>query len=88
MSNFKAEYVLSLEKSLHSAEYVIRRQNAEIARLTDECKELNTTIDDLRAELKYLRKATANRCGTCIYAVPAVYGKSKMRISVLCNGTI
>lgn len=80
MSNFTAEYVYSLEKSLHSAEYVIRRQNAEIARLTDECKALNTTIDDLRAELKYLRKATANRCGTCVYAKPVVWGRSTMHV--------
>ena len=80
MSNFTTAYVGSLESELKSTKYVVIRQNVEIQRLTDECKVLHTTIDDLRAELKYLRKATANRCGTCIYAKPVVWGKSTMHV--------
>ena len=80
MTDAEAGYIDYLEGELKSAKYVVKRQNTEIERLTVECKELNTTISDLRAELKYLRKATANRCGTCVYAKPAVYGKSKMHV--------
>ena len=80
MSNFTAAYVGSLERELTATKTVVARQNAEIEWLTKENKELNTTIDGLRAELKYLRKATANRCGTCVYAKPAVYGKSTMHV--------
>ena len=80
MSNFTAAYVGSLESELKSTKYVVIRQNVEINRLMKENKELNMIIDGLKAELKYLRKATGNRCGTCAYAKPAVYGKSTMHV--------
>lgn len=80
MSNFTAAYVGSLERELTATKTVVTRQNAEIEWLTKENKELNSTIDDLRAELKYLRKATANRCGTCVYAKPVVWGRSTMHV--------
>lgn len=73
-----------LEEELSFDKSVIARQNTEIARLKVEQEELKSTITNLRAEIKYLKRITANRCGTCMYAKP-VERPGKTTIWVQCT---
>lgn len=79
-----AQAIKNLKKDLAFAQSVITRQNTEIARLTEDCDALTATIETLRAEIKYLKRITADRCGTCMYAKP-VQRPGKTTIWVECT---
>ena len=69
-----------LEREYKFNKHIIARQNEEIARLTEECQALKDTIASQNKELKYLRNKDSQRCGTCIYAKPTVWGRSKVHV--------
>ena len=69
-----------LEREDKFNKHIIARQNEEIERLTRKCKELKDVIHALKKQVKYLKNITAKRCGTCVYAKPAVLGNSKMHV--------
>ena len=79
-----AQAIKNLKKDLAFAQSVITRQNTEIARLMKDCDSLNATIETLRAEIKCLKRITADRCGTCMYAKP-VQRPGKITIWVECT---
>ena len=80
MTEYPIAYVKSLERELEATKYFVARQNAEIERLMNECKELRDIVATQRNENKYLRNQSGKRCGTCIYAKPTVWGRSKVHV--------
>ena len=79
MTEYPIAYVKSLERELEATKYFVARQNAEIERLMNECKELRDIVATQRNENKYLRNQSGKRCGTCLADIP---------IKVFCDDTL